>query len=169
MQIVIEGMKKLRLPFWINMACNIEINKRTWSFIIRRILLVFHYNKGILLIIQPVLSTKIKTIFTRCGLFFSLMLFVCVIVVILVQKLLKRQTYNDQICLYFVCISAKQVWAFRFYGLGSFLIVRKYFLTFAWKFSLIKWSILKKAGPFKRLMWKISVEQSICMNLMKQE
>ena len=48
------------------------------------------------------------------------MLFIRV-TVILVQIILKRQTYNDQTCSYLVCLSAKQVRAFRFYGLGFFI------------------------------------------------
>ena len=48
------------------------------------------------------------------------MLFVRIIV-ILVQRILKRQTFNDQKCWYLACFLAKQVRAFSFYGLGFFI------------------------------------------------
>ena len=56
------------------------------------------------------------------------MLFVCVILV-LVQEVLKKQTYNDKTCSYLLCLLAKQVKAFRFYGMGFFVDPEKKLLT----------------------------------------
>ena len=48
------------------------------------------------------------------------MLFVRVIV-ILVHRILKRQTFNDKTCSYLACFLARQVRTFIFYGLGFFI------------------------------------------------